>query len=229
MKSVVIIPAFNEEGSIKKVIDDVRSKCPGIDIAVINDGSSDRTAEICRACDCPVLDLPVNLGLSGAFQTGIRYAYENGYDAAVQIDGDGQHEPSYVPGMLEMIENESADVVIGSRFVSEKKPMTARMIGSRLLSFAVKATTKAVLTDPTSGMRAYNRKMLSVISENINFGPEPDTMAFLIREGAVIKEIQVKMYERETGVSYLTPLKSARYMINMFTSIFFVQFFRSGK
>ena len=226
MKVLIIIPAYNEEQSIEKVVESVRAKCKDADFIVVNDGSSDGTSDICREKGYKILNLPVNLGLAGAFQTGIRYAYEHDYDVAVQIDGDGQHEPLFIDDMVKCMTEENADIVIGSRFVNKEKPFTARMLGSRLLSFAIKTTTGCKINDPTSGMRAYSKKMIGILAENINFGPEPDTIAFLIRNGAKIKEIQVEMYERETGKSYFTAGKSARYMINMFISIYFVQFFR---
>ncbi len=125
------------------------------------------------------------------------------------------------------METENADIVIGSRFVREKKPATMRMLGSNLIQFAIKVTTGKTITDPTSGMRLYNRKMLEIISEGMNFGPEPDTISLLIRSGFKVTELQVKMLERTAGQSmYVNPLRSAKYMLNMFTSILFAQFFR---
>ena len=128
-KLLIIIPAYNEAENIERVVDNLTENYPQWDYLVVNDGSKDRTAEICREKGYPLLDLPVNLGLAGAFQAGIRYAYQNGYTAALQFDGDGQHEPAYIESMLKKMEQEHLDIVIGSRFCEEKKPHTLRMLG----------------------------------------------------------------------------------------------------
>lgn len=226
MKMLIIIPAHNEEMNIAKTIQDIRSKCPGEEFIVINDGSTDGTEAVCSACGCPVLSLPVNLGLAGAVQTGMRYAVKAGYEYVLQFDGDGQHDASYIYAMLDRMKETDADIVIGSRFCGRKKPFSMRMIGSRVISFAVKLTTGEKISDPTSGMRIYNRKMAEKFSKEINFGPEPDTLALLMRNGARIEEEQVTMRERTAGTSYLTAGKSIKYMLNMCISILFIQFFR---
>lgn len=226
MKVLVIVPAYNEEGSIERVVENLRRNFPQYDCIVVNDGSKDRTAEICRGHHYEMLDFPVNLGLTGAFQAGMRYAYRNGYDAAIQIDGDGQHDPRYIEAMAAVMEQEKADIVIGSRFCEKKKPRSLRMFGSNLISGAIRLTTGKRLTDPTSGMRLYNREMMQIFSDQINYGPEPDTMAHLIRCGAKIEEVQVEMYERMAGTSYLNFARSIQYMVNTFFSILFIQFFR---
>lgn len=226
MRTLVIIPAHNEELNIGNTVEKVMSSCSDFDYIVINDGSDDRTAEICRMNGFPLLDLPVNLGLAGAFQTGMRYAYENNYDAVIQIDGDGQHEPAFAHEMLEKLQKDNADIVIGSRFVTQRKPHTMRTFGSSLISLAILLTTKQYIGDPTSGMRFFNRKMIDMFANNINYGPEPDTIAYLMRKGYKIEEYQVAMYERTAGVSYLNPARSIRYMIEMFISILLVQYFR---
>ena len=197
-----------------------------MDFIVINDGSSDATAQLCRQKGYPLLDLPVNLGLAGAFQAGIRYAWRKGYDAALQFDGDGQHEASCIPLLMTAAEETGADIVIGSRFLTQKKPFSARMFGSRMLTVAIRLTTGQKLTDPTSGMRLYNRKVIERIADNINYGPEPDTLAYLIRSGVKVSEVQVEMHERMAGTSYLTLGRSINYMLNMVVSIFVLQFFR---
>lgn len=197
-----------------------------MDFIVINDGSSDATARLCRQEGYPLLDLPVNLGLAGAFQAGIRYAWQKGFDAALQFDGDGQHEASCIPLLMTAAEETGADVVIGSRFLTRKKPFSARMFGSRMLTEAIRLTTGQKLTDPTSGMRLYNRKVIERIADNINYGPEPDTLAYLIRSGVKVSEVQVEMHERMAGTSYLTLGRSMSYMLNMVVSIFVLQFFR---
>lgn len=225
MKLLVIIPAFNEEESILTTVTNLRSVCPQYDYLVVNDGSSDRTAEICRQHELQLLDLPVNLGLSGAVQAGMKYAYQHGYDAAVQFDADGQHCPEYLPGMLAKLE-QGNDIVIGSRFVEEKKPCSLRMFGSALIAFAIRITTGVWLGDPTSGMRMYNRGMIRLFATQLNIEPEPDTIAYLIQNGAKVAEVQVQMRERMAGESYLNLIRSAGYMIQMGISIMLFQKFR---
>lgn len=225
-KLLIIIPAYNEAENIERVVDNLTENYPQWDYLVVNDGSKDRTAEICREKGYPLLDLPVNLGLAGAFQAGIRYAYQNGYTAALQFDGDGQHEPAYIESMLKKMEQEHLDIVIGSRFCEEKKPHTLRMLGSTLITWAIRLTTGRKVSDPTSGMRLFSANVLKNFSNSINYGPEPDTVSYLLRCGASISEVQVEMHERIAGTSYLNLGRSVRYMLNMFVSILFVQFFR---
>ena len=222
---LVIIPAYNESANIETVVGRLNSICPDYDYVVVNDGSTDSTAEICRRCGFNLLDLPVNLGLAGGFQAGLRYAARYGYRYAIQIDGDGQHRPEYIRSMKEKMD-EGYDIVIGSRFVGEKKPFTMRMIGSRMIGFAIRLTTGKKIQDPSSGMRLCSRRMIEMFAEGLNFGPEPDTVSYLIRKGAKVAEVPVKMDERMGGVSYLTPLKSASYMIKMLVSILVIQGFR---
>ena len=147
MKLLIIIPAFNESENIVRVIDELRETVPQYDYVIVNDGSADNTAAICRENGYHMLDLPANLGLTGAFQTGMRYAYEKGYDAAIQIDADGQHDPKYIPDMVRIMEEKGADMVIGSRFVTEKKPHTLRMFGNTIIEIAIRLTTGKRLTD----------------------------------------------------------------------------------
>ena len=157
MRCLVIIPAYNEEENIVRVVENLQTNYPMYDYVVINDGSSDDTARICRKRGYELVDLPVNLGLAGAFQTGLKYAYRKGYDYAIQFDADGQHRAEYIGPMLEKIK-EGYDIVIGSRFVTEKKPHSMRMIGSRLIAVATRLTTGKKVKDPTSGMRIFNKK-----------------------------------------------------------------------
>ena len=227
MKTLLIIPAYNEEGSIARVVDDLRENFPQYDYVVVDDGSADSTADICRRNGYNYVSHPVNLGLAGAFRTGMMYAEENGYDAAVQFDGDGQHNAGCVADMISLAEAGN-NIVIGSRFVTEKKPHTMRMLGSRLITFAIKLTTGKRVTDPTSGMRLYDREMIRKLAQADDLGPEPDTVALLIRKGAKVAETQVTMNERLAGKSYLTLTRSMKYMIHMFVSILLLQWFRRG-
>ena len=189
MKVLIVIPAYNEEGNIERVVNNLITNYPQYDYVVVNDGSKDSTAEICRRNHYNLLDQPINLGLAGAFQTGMKYAYQMGYDAAVQFDGDGQHRPEYIKDMVAEIER-GADIVIGSRFVSEKKPSSLRMLGSNIIETMIKVTTGNTIKDPTSGMRMFSRRMLKLLAENLNMGPEPDTVSYLMKCGAIVKEIQ---------------------------------------
>ena len=228
MKCLVIIPAYNEEENIVRVVENLKNNYPMYDYIVINDGSSDSTAKICRKNGYELVDLPVNLGLAGAFQTGLKYAYRNGYDYAIQFDADGQHRPEFIGPMLDKIQ-EGYDIVIASRFVTEKKPHSLRMLGSNLISAAMKLTTGHRVKDPTSGMRLFNKKMIAEFALNMNYGPEPDTISYLLKQGATIAEVQVEMDERIAGESYLNLTKSMMYMLRMLLSILLIQNFRKRR
>lgn len=223
---LIIIPAYNEEENIVRVVEDLRNNYSEYDYIVVNDGSMDDTAKLCQKHNYNLLDLPINLNLAGAFQTGMKYAMYEGYDYAIQYDGDGQHNPSYIAGMIEKAEQENLDIVIGSRFVTEKKPFTARMIGNRVISACTRITTGKWIGDPTSGMRMFNARMIKKLATTMNYGPEPDTVAFLIRCGAKVSEYQVTMNERIAGESYLNWSRSIKYMFHMCSSILLVQWFR---
>lgn len=228
MKCLIIIPAFNEEESIERVVDNLREHYSQYDYIIVNDGSSDRTAQICRRRGYELLDLPVNLGLAGAFQAGLKYAYRKGYDYALQFDADGQHLPEFIAPMLDKIQ-EGYDIVIGSRFVTEKKPASMRMLGSNLISIATRMTTGKRVKDPTSGMRVFNRRMIGEFALNLNYGPEPDTISYLLKQGATIAEVQVQMEERQAGESYLNVSRSMMYMMRMLLSILLIQNFRKRR
>ena len=228
MKVLIIIPAYNEEESIEKVINNLKQNYSQYDYVIINDGSHDHTSEICHKNKYKIIDLPVNLGLTGAFQTGLKYAYKKGYDYAIQFDADGQHLPEYIPAMVDKIE-EGYDMVIGSRFVEKPKPRSLRMLGSRVISTAIKITTGVHIADPTSGMRLFNKTLIREFAENINYEPEPDTVSFLIKQGVKVAEVQVEMKEREDGESYLNLSRSIVYMTKMFVSIIILQNFRNRK
>ena len=224
-KLLIVIPAYNEEGNIVHVVNELVAHYPQYDYVVVNDGSRDHTAALCRQNGFRLIDLPVNLGLAGAFQTGLRYAAENGYDCALQFDADGQHKPEYIQPMLDELES-GADIVIGRRFLTVKKPKSLRMLGSYLISWAIRLTTGQAICDPTSGMRMFNRRMVEEFALNLNYGPEPDTISYLIKNGAVVREIQVQMGERLTGTSYLNFTRSIQYMLKMGLSILLIQWFR---
>ena len=227
MRTLLIIPAYNEEESLKNTVDSIVRETPSVDYLVVNDGSKDGTVGICRENGYPFLDLPANLGLAGAFQAGMKYAYRHDYDCVIQFDADGQHLPEYIEPMVEALEN--ADIIIGSRFADAKKPRSMRMLGSNLISAAIKLTTGQTVKDPTSGMRAFNKRMIAVMANGLNCGPEPDTVSYLIkRANAKVVEIPVEMAERTAGESYLNPWRSIVYMVRMSISILFIQLFRKS-
>lgn len=223
-KILIIIPAYNEEGNIKRVINDLRNNYPQYDYIAINDGSRDRTPEILDNNNFSHIDMPINVGLACGVQTGMMYAYEHGYDYAIQYDGDGQHDAAYIQDMLNAMS--TCDICIGSRFVEKKKPASLRMLGSNIISAVIKMTTGKTIKDPTSGMRMFNRKTMKIMANSIDYAPEPDTITHLIRSGARVKEVQVEMRERIAGESYLNFTRSIKYMAHMVFSILFVQWCR---
>lgn len=226
-KVLIIIPAYNEAENIERVVDNIIHNFPQYDYVVVNDGSSDDTRKICRRRNYNLLDLPINMGLAGAIQSGMKYANYYGYDYAIQLDGDGQHLPEYIDDMFQKMKETDCDIVIGSRFKTERKPFTARMIGSQLITYAIYITTKGkYIGDVTSGMRLFNKAMIKRFGYKINYGPEPDTLAYLINCGVKIEEVQVRMEERIAGTSYLNIGNSIRYMTQMFFGILVFQWFR---
>ena len=225
LKTILIIPAYNEEESLKSTIDSIHEANAKVDFLIVNDGSKDGTIEVCRENHYPFLDLPTNLGLAGALQAGMKYAYRHGYDCVIQFDADGQHLPEYIRPLEEAIE--TCDIAIGSRFIDKKKPISMRMLGSNLISVAIKLTTGVTLKDPTSGMRAFNKRMIKQFALGLNFGPEPDTVSYLIkRANAKVIEVPVEMAERTAGESYLNFWTSITYMLRMTISILFIQLIR---
>ncbi len=225
-KVLLIIPAYNEAENIERVTDNLIENYPQFDYIIVNDGSSDDTRKIAHARGYNLLDLPVNTGLSGAFRGGVRYANAKGYDYVVQFDGDGQHRPEFIQPMLDKMLEEDADIVIGSRFVEEEKDHSARMMGSRLITSLIRRRTGKIITDPTSGLRMYNKRMIKLIGYNIAYTPEPDTLAYMIRCGAKVSEVQVKMDERIAGTSYLNVWNSVKYMMNVTVNIVLLQWVR---
>lgn len=226
MRVLAIIPAYNEEESLVTTVEGFLAAETGCDYLVVNDGSSDRTEAICREHGFAHVTHPVNLGLTAGFQTGVRWALEHGYDAVVQFDADGQHVADCVPSLVAEMGRSGADVVIGSRFVSERRGASARMLGSRLLTALIRLTTGVTICDPTSGMRLYSRRAMEEFARRFDFGPEPDSIAYLLRHGLRVSEVQVEMRERTAGESYLSMGRSIAYMARACTSILIVQWFR---
>ncbi len=226
MKTLILIPAYNEAGNIESVVDNITSNYPQYDYVIVNDGSTDATRKICKERGYNLLDLPVNLGLAGAIKSGMKYANFCQYDHVVQIDGDGQHDPAYIEDMLKAMEESDCDIVIGSRFVSRRKHLSMRMFGNNLIEFLILITTGHKITDPTSGMRLFNKKMIKQFGYRTNYGPEPDTHSFRINRVINVKEVQVEMKEREYGTSYLSFTRSILYMMHMVYGILIFQWFR---
>lgn len=225
LKVLVIIPAYNEESNIEKVVKDIQTNAIDVDYVVVNDGSKDHTLDVLRRNHFNYIDSICNLGLFGAVQTGFRYAFNNDYDCAIQFDGDGQHSAKYIHLLIDEIAKGN-DIVIGSRFVEEKKPISARMLGSRLISASIKLVTGKSIKDPTSGFRAYNKSCIKEYALDMNNPPEPDTLVYMLKKGKRIKEVQVQMKDRESGESYLNLTNTIKYMSRMIISIFLIQPFR---
>lgn len=221
MKTLIIIPTYNEQANIQSLIEDITSY--GYDYLIINDNSTDNTENIIRENDYHFLDLPINVGIAGVTRIGFKYAYDNQYDCAICVDGDGQHQPKYIHSLISEIEN-GYDYVVGSRFVNEEKPHSMRMLGSRIICLFIKLKTGTKVYDPTSGMRALGKKVIKDFAQNMNFYAEPDTLCYTIHHGYKVKEVQVEMKERQGGESYFkNPFKSIKYMVGVLLSIIFVQ------
>ena len=229
MHILIVIPAYNEAENIERVVKNVKKIYPEYDYVVVNDGSKDNTAQICRINHFNYIDLPINLGLSGAFQAGVKYAYKYNYDAVMQVDGDGQHQASYIKKLITCMQETGADIVIGSRFKEQRKEKSLRMFGSELIRCLIKLTAHQDIADPTSGMRIYSRRVIKAYATEMNFNPEPDTISYLIRCGAKVEEVQVEMSDREEGESYLNWKTSIIYMIKVCFSIIVIQAFRKKK
>ncbi|MGK2954525.1 MAG: glycosyltransferase family 2 protein [Solirubrobacterales bacterium] len=215
MKTLVFIPAWNEEDSIESVIEDARQHIPGAQLLVIDDGSGDQTAARARRAGAMVASLPFNQGVGAAHQTGYIYAMENGYELCGQIDGDGQHPAVELTRLLDEIEAGNADLVVGSRFAEDSEYRTpwARRTGQRLFSTIVSVATRQPLTDTTSGMRALNRQAMSLFARRYSSEfAEVESLQQAHRAGLTVKEVPVRMLPREQGSSFITPLNSAFYI-----------------
>ena len=222
MKRIVIIPAFNESESIAKTVSNIRRFAPDYDIIVVNDCSKDKTLDICRRNDIPVLDLPVNLGIGGAVQTGYLYALKNDYDIAIQMDGDGQHDARYLSLMEETLVRENADMVIGSRFIKKEGFQSSgiRRVGIGIFRFLSGSLFGKPITDATSGMRMCNRRTIELfVKDYPRDYPEPETACGLLRKHYKIVEVPVVMHERETGESSISMRKSVYYMVKVTLAI----------
>ena len=221
-KTLVIIPAYNEEENIEKVVNYITEKFPQYDCLVINDGSTDRTEELCEINGYAVLNLSINLGIGGAVQAGYLYAKKNHYDIAIQIDGDGQHNIIYAGQMIKLLEEKKADVVIGSRFLRKEgfQSSGTRRIGIYFLSLLIRICTGIKIYDVTSGFRAVNRRFIEIYSREYSSDyPEPEAIVTAVMYGANIKEVPVIMNERQGGKSSIKFWNSVYYMIKVTLAI----------
>ena len=228
-KSLVIIPAYNEEEAIQNVIKSIRECNDNVDILVVNDGSKDDTAKKVNELNCNLLDLPFNLGIGGAMQAGYLYAYQNDYDAAIQVDGDGQHNPIYINEMLEKLKD--YDMVIGSRYLEKTKYKSSfsRRVGMIIFSCLLRIFSGKKFTDTTSGFRCVNKKVIKFFALNYPIDyPEVEVLVRLCKKKFKVVEIPVEMEERKTGKSFVTPFKSIYYMIKVTLGII-VSFIRNEK
>ena len=222
VKVLLIIPAYNEAENIGRVVENLIRNFPQYDYVVVNDGSSDGTGELCMEKGYQVLNLPIHLGIGGAVQTGYRYALKYGYDIAVQIDGDGQHDVSYVKDVINPLVNDEADVVIGSRFLRREgfQSSRSRRIGINILSDLIWLCTGQRIRDVTSGFRAVNRRFISIYAEDYPSDyPEPEAIIAAVMHRGRVAEVPVVMKEREGGTSSITFRKSVYYMIKVTLAI----------
>ena len=242
MRTLVFIPAWNEEASIDAVIADVRANLPAADILVVDDGSTDATTERARAAGVLVATLPFNQGLGAALQTGYLWALREGYDACAHLDADGQHPAAEVARLLAEVEGDRADLVIGSRYAAQTEPLPgaeipagvegqdyratwSRRIGINVFRFMLTLATRQRFTDTTSGMRAANRRVMKLFSEN--YSPdfaEIESLQMAVREGLRVEEVPVRMLERTGGTSFLTPVRSAFFIFKGLVVILVGQF-----
>lgn len=222
MKNLIIIPAYNEEACIQATVEDIIKNAPDFDYVVINDCSTDRTREICEKYNYNVVNLPVNLGIGGAVQTGYKYALDHDYEYAVQVDGDGQHDPKFLGTMLEKIKKEDLDMLIGSRFIEKQGFQSSgmRRLGIKYFTFLIRILTGNKITDPTSGLRMVNKDVIAIYAMDYPRDyPEPESVVAVLRKKMKVKEMPVIMRQRAGGVSSISPRKSIYYMIKVTLAI----------
>ncbi len=222
LKILIIVPAFNESGNIHRTVKEILSQPLGLDVLVIDDGSSDLTALEAGQAGAGVVSLPFNLGIGGAVQTGFRYAREHNYDIAIQIDGDGQHDAAFVSALIAPIIDNKADMVVGSRFMTEGgfKSTFSRRLGINFFVHLINILTGVKISDPTSGFRAYNRVLINAFAQYYPSDfPEPEAIVVAQQAKAVIVEVSVVMRKREAGSSSIRYFKSLYYMIKVTLAI----------
>ena len=229
MKTLIIIPAYNEAKNLVGLLDGLNLVCPEYDLVVINDSSDDDTLAVCKERKVNVIDLPVNLGIGGAGQSGYRYALYNRYDAAVQVDGDGQHNPEYISTLLTKLEG-GADICIGSRFIAREgyQSSATRRFAIRYFSLLIRIFSGCRVTDPTSGFRACGRKALKLFATDYPQDyPEPESIINAAKHRLRVVEVPVVMNERREGKSSITRIKSMYYMIKVSLAIIIASFYNT--
>lgn len=222
MKKLIIIPAYNESSNIENTVFAIQKYAPDFDYVIINDCSTDNTREICERNHFNIVNLPINLGIGGAVQTGYQYGWKNGYDVAVQVDGDGQHDPKFLSKMADYLEKNKLDMVIGSRFIEKEgfQSSGTRRVGIKYFTILIQLLTGTKITDPTSGLRMVNRDVMKIFALDYPKDyPEPESVVAIIRQKKEVKEIPVIMKERQGGVSSISPKKSIYYMIKVTLAI----------
>ena len=235
-KILVVIPCYNEETSIKNLVEDIhivknQHDLP-IDILVVNDCSKDNTLSVVKSLDCLYLDLPVNLGIGGGMQSGYKYAYRNGYDFAVQMDGDGQHPAKELPRLLNEALLGQSDVIIGSRFLEGKGFQSSffRRLGINYFKWLNRILIGRIIHDSTSGFRVFNRKTLEIVNQYYpDEYPEPEAIVLFGLNNLTMKEVPVEMCERQGGVSSIHSLRAIYYMFKVTLGIIFVYIRLKGK
>jgi glycosyltransferase involved in cell wall biosynthesis len=231
MKRIAIVPALNEEGAIARVIDEIRAFDGSFDVVVIDDGSADRTGDVARAAGAYVLRLPFNLGIGGAVQTGFRFAFENGYDLAVRVDGDGQHDPAELAKIVAPVLAGDADICIGSRFAGERsyRSSRSRRVGIHLLAWIVSRLIGQRVTDTTSGFQAMNRRGIGLFAADYPHDyPEVEATVMVAKHRLRLVEVPVTMRERAAGRSSITAVRSVYYMAKVLLAIFVNVFRRNA-
>jgi glycosyltransferase involved in cell wall biosynthesis len=222
-RRIAIVPALNEEGNVGRVIAEIRAFDPGLEVVVVDDGSVDATAAVARDAGVHVLRLPFNLGIGGAVQTGFRYAFEHGYELAVRVDGDGQHDPAQLGLILEPVLAGQADIVVGSRFAGSEgyRSSRSRRVGIRLLAWVVSTLVRQRVTDTTSGFQALNRDGIRLFATDYPHDyPEVEAAVMVVRHRLRLVEVPVSMRERRAGRSSITALRSIYYMVKVLLAIF---------
>lgn len=222
MKKLVIVPCYNESEAIVHTVREIEAKAPDFDYIVVNDCSTDGTRDLLLQNQIHFLDLPVNLGIGGAVQTGYLYAKENDYDVAVQVDGDGQHDPAFLPLMAERLAKEQADMVIGSRFIEKEgfQSTFARQMGIRYFTHLIQQVTGKTITDPTSGLRLVGRRLINAFADQYPKDyPEPESTVFALKNGGKVVEVPVIMRARQGGKSSINLNRSVYYMVKVSMAI----------